>query len=1061
MFKIELLEYWPLREQVTACLKVDAEASSEAVALAVHQRMRFERRVIGGDGASLPECDEHELLEAFLQRDLSDGRVIIPIVGASGTGKSHVIRWLDTQVRHMEGNESRVVIRIPKGTSLKGVLSILLNTLEGSGFDEYRQELKRAQEELDPKEAAGLLCEMLAQTLEQTWVRAREKLISNPGDHDARECEAYCRRDMLPTLLRNQFLRDHHFVGIGESGNGVAKRLVEQLTEGRSAELGDDRQHLFTAADLVFSQSIDRDALGRAEARAISQLDREDRRGAAARILNEALDSAKQQLLHIDPTVSDLFSAVREQLLKEKKELVLLIEDFVVLSGIQKQVLQVIIKEAYRDGRQVLCTMRTAIAYTTGYMDADTVLTRANVEYRIPDEPGTEEEIYSRIEPLVGAYLNAARLGERALEKAFKEIRSTGESLDGWVPVFQVAVEHEARATLDDFGKSPAGYELFPFNRAAIRELSRDGCVQAGRLVYNPRFVIQNVIYKVLNQRDLFVEGHFPPADFGAQNRPLLSKVVEEVKRRVPTRELERYLKLLAYWGGFPATIAEALRLESRVFAVFGFDRNLLSKGVQVAPIPHTKHEPSETTAESSRQRPDQDPAERKWETLLESWRAGKTLPQAEANQLRKWIAEALKGFVTWDWDLYRPLKGLNFDGWAEWVYLPQAAGHQGRSAEESMVSVCSGADLSDVAKSAAIQSSLMAIIRFHGINKGDWDYSGAEIDLPRYYAFLERIAKPARSFVMGRYFKPDWNPVPPLVDGLLLGARALGSEFATKDKSPSALIYSLFEVVPTSSIEQTISPAANEETTAWEDFTSALRRCRRSGERELRDHLSWQGHLLNLVGARQGQAEIVYAIDVSRLKPAIEGILSTWDFSAKLPSSAGAPDYTSFRAGYADLKKLAGAISKAQQRLHKWRKETIEWLGDPSEKESLISGMKLAVEAAKEAGMTKDLDPKGLLQLLEEFRNAKIVAALDDADKLDRDAPRGTVLTILGRGYEGVAQLCERLGSRLEEFLKAVEGDLASDAAKWGTNPLQDAVTSLNAELEELENVLKGVESL
>jgi hypothetical protein len=1061
MSKLELLEYWPLREQVAACLKVDAEASNEAVALAVHQRMRFERKVIGGDGASLPECDEHELLEAFLAPDLSDGRAIIPIVGASGTGKSHVIRWLDTQVRHMEGNESRIVIRIPKGTSLKGVLGILLNTLDGSGFDEYRKELKRAQEELDPKEAAGLLCEMLAQTLEQTWARARQKLVANPGDHDAREREAYCRREMLPTLLRNQFLRDHHFVGVGEGSNGVAKRLVEQLTESRSAELGDDRQHLFTAADLVFSPSIDRDSLGRAEARAISQLDREDRREAAARILNEALDSAKQQLLHIDPTVSDLFTAVREQLLKEGKELVLLIEDFVVLSGIQKQVLQVIIKEAYRDGRQVLCTMRTAIAYTTGYMDADTVLTRANVEYRIPDEPGTEEEIYSRIEQLVGAYLNAARLGERILENAFKEIRSTGEPLDSWIPIFHAAVEHEARATLDDFGKSSASYELFPFNRAAIRELSQDGCRQAGHLVYNPRFVIQNVIYKVLNQRDLFVEGHFPPANFGAQNRPLFSKVVEEVKRRVPARELERYLKLLAYWGGFPATIAEAVRLESRVFTAFGFDKNLLSKGVQAAPAPEPKPEPGEATAEGSRQKPEQDPAERKWETLLENWRARKTLPQAEANQLRKWIAEALKGFVSWDWELYRPLRGLNFDGWAEWIYIPQAAGHQGRSAEEAMVSVCSEADLSDVTKSAAVQSSLMAIIRFHGINKGNWDYAGAEIDLPRYYAFVEGIAKSARSFVMGRYFKPDWNPIPAIVEGLLLGARALGSESAAKDKNPDALIHSLFEVLPTSSAAQAGNPTPNEAAMAWTDFTNGLRRCRRSGEKELRDQLSWQGHLLNLVGARQGQAEIVYAIDVSRLKPAIEGTLSNWDFTAKLPGSAGAPDYTTFRAGYADLKKLAGAISKAQQRLYRWRKETIQWLGDPSEKESLVSEMKLAVEAAKEAGMTKDLDSKGLLQLLEEFRSAKVVAALDDADKLDRDAPRGVVLTILGRGYETVAQLCEKLGSRVEEFLKAVEGDLASDAAKWGMNPLQDAVNSLNAELNELETVLKGVESL
>lgn len=1061
MSKVQLLEYWPLSEQVAACLKVDAEASNEAVALAVHQRMRFERRVIGSDGASLPECDEHELLEALLARDLSDGRVIIPIVGTSGTGKSHVIRWLDTQVRHMEGNENRVVIRIPKGTSLKGVLGILLNALQGPGFDEYRQELKRAQEELDPKEAAGLLCEMLAQTLEHTWARARDKLIATPGDHEARENEAYCRREMLPTLLRNQFLRDHHFVGIGESGNGVAKRLVEQLTEGRSAELGDDRQHLFTAADLVFSESINRDALGRAEARAISQLDREDRRGAAARILNEALDSAKQQLLHIDPTVSDLFNAVREQLLKEGKELVLLIEDFVVLSGIQKQVLQVIIKEAYRDGRQVLCTMRTAIAYTTGYMDADTVLTRANIEYRIPDELGTEEEIYYRIEQLVGAYLNAARLGERVLEHAFEEVRAMGQPLDGWIPIFHAAVEHEARGTLDDFGKSSDRYELFPFNRAAIRELSQDGCVQAGHLVYNPRFVIQNVIYKVLNQRDLFVEGHFPPANFGAQNRPLFSKVVEEVKRRVPALELERYLKLLAYWGGFPATLSEAVRLESRVFSAFGLDKNLLSKGVQAAATAEPKSEPSEVTAESSWEKPEQDPAERKWEILLENWRAGETLPQAEANQLRKWIAEALKGFVAWDWELFRPLKGFNFDGWAGWVYIPQAAGHQGRSAEEAMVSVCSEMDLSDAAKSAAVQSSLMAIIRFHGINKGNWDYPGAEIDLPKYYAFLERIAKPARSFVMGRYFKPDWNPVPALVEGLLLGARALGSESAAKDKSPSALIHSLFEVLPASSEAQTVNLTSNEATTAWDDFTNVLRRCRRSGQKEMRDQLSWQGHLLNLVGARQGQADSVYAIDVSQLKPAIEETLGNWDFLAKFPSSAGAPDYTTFRGDYAELKRKAVAISKQQQRLHRWGKQTIEWLGDPSQKENLVSEMKLAVQAAKEAGMTKDLDPKGLLQLLEEFRSAKVVAALEDADRLDRDAPRGIVLIILGRGYEGVVQLCEKLASRLEEFLKAVEADLASDAVKWGTNPLEDAVTSLNAELDELETVLKGLESL
>jgi hypothetical protein len=93
----ELLRYWPHDEDVVACIKTDAEASSEAVSLAVHQPMRFERRIIGGSGSPEP-CDEHQLLRAFLATDLPEERVILPIVGSSGVGKSHVVRWLVFQL---------------------------------------------------------------------------------------------------------------------------------------------------------------------------------------------------------------------------------------------------------------------------------------------------------------------------------------------------------------------------------------------------------------------------------------------------------------------------------------------------------------------------------------------------------------------------------------------------------------------------------------------------------------------------------------------------------------------------------------------------------------------------------------------------------------------------------------------------------------------------------------------------------------------------------------------------------------------------------------------------
>jgi hypothetical protein len=227
----ELLAYWPSEDDVVACVKTDAEAASEAVSLAVHQSLRFERRVIGGGSDTLPPCDEAELLDFFLEPNLSEGRVIVPIVGSSGAGKSHVVRWIDSQLRRMDDHDKRVVIRIPKGTSLKGVLGILLRDLPGSEYDQYQ--LLRAQEALDPKEAAGLLCEMLAHTISEMGEEARARLIENPGDKGARERDAYCQVNVLPALLRNQLLRDQHFIRTPSGSDGVIARLVEQLTEGR------------------------------------------------------------------------------------------------------------------------------------------------------------------------------------------------------------------------------------------------------------------------------------------------------------------------------------------------------------------------------------------------------------------------------------------------------------------------------------------------------------------------------------------------------------------------------------------------------------------------------------------------------------------------------------------------------------------------------------------------------------------------------------------------------------------------------------------------------------
>lgn len=1046
MSKADLLRYWPREEEVAACIKTEAEAASEEVCLAVHQPMRFERRVIGSSIDSESPCDEHELLRAFMAEKLTEGRVILPIEGSSGVGKSHVVRWLHAQIHRMPGADRRVVIRIPKGTSLKGVLSILLENLESPVYAQYRQQLSLAQERLNPEEAAGQLCEALAYILEEMASRATQRLRENPLDKDARDIAAYSNAKLLPTLLRTQLLRDQHFVRTCDSQDGVAKRLVEQLSESRPPDAEDDRQHVFTPDDLVFDLRIERSALGLNERRALEQLDRPERRDTATRILNKALDSAKNRLLAFGSTVLDLFDAVRRELLKERKELVLLVEDFADLSGLQNELLQAAIKEAIRGGKQVVCTMRTALAYTTGYLEAETVLTRANIVYRIPDQPGDDDEILGRIQRLVGSYLNAARTGERELAKAYQ--RADFGSSARWVPRFEEKIEPDARATLDVFGSSDEGYELFPFNEAAIHELAREGCLRDGRLVYNPRFVIQNVVKKVLTHRDQFQQGHFPPPTFGRKIPS--ARLFELVRTRVPPSDIDRYLSFLAYWGESPTTLEALAHVPPRLFEAFG----LRKPAVKVADVPTTTSSKAETSLSDLKPRGSTiNELESKWEKILEAWRNGTRIPQTDANQLRNWIAQALDGAIDWDWNLFRPRRDTTL---FTRVFIPLAGGDRGLAPHEAMAVVCTEGDRADQKRSATIASALLAVVRFHGVHKGSWDYEGADLDIAKYSALIDTLVPGVRRFVLAHYLRVEMDPLRALVQGLLVGARVLGIDGADQDGDHIALVNALYSPAPAANTVSLELPAEKDEQADWTNFSTLLAQCREGNEES--KQISWIDHLKDLTGARQGGAATVYAVDLFRLKPVIDETLKSWTFTESPRELAGVPELSSFRTTYLGIKRGASAIEKARKNLLQWRTRMLEWMGEDCDKDSLVDELRITLEACRVAGFTAEINSKRLLELIEAFRMSRVKAAIDDAARLAEGAPPGTVLTVLGRGYWPVARISDELRESYDHLLSTAEAELSLTSQKYGEDPLGQAKLALQTEFKDLEKLLREI---
>ena len=114
-------KYWPSIKEINNCIKDQAENSSDAVLLSVHQRFPLAYSIVGPDGNVMPDskklASEDDFLKYFL-RDAPSGSHVVPITGQSGVGKSHLVRILDARLKRLKNADKYLVIRIPKSASL-------------------------------------------------------------------------------------------------------------------------------------------------------------------------------------------------------------------------------------------------------------------------------------------------------------------------------------------------------------------------------------------------------------------------------------------------------------------------------------------------------------------------------------------------------------------------------------------------------------------------------------------------------------------------------------------------------------------------------------------------------------------------------------------------------------------------------------------------------------------------------------------------------------------------------------------------------------------------------
>ena len=613
----------------------DVAAQDDNVLLAVHEAPQLRRRRVplrGQRGAEGVAANQQDLLEHFLGPAPEERTLIVPLIGAPGIGKSHLIRWLKAA---LPTDRNLVVRHIPReGTSLPRVVELLFEDVEGEEFDELRKKLAEFRGELDAIDAEGRLDEVatrliyrMASLLEfdhVPWIRA--------VDIDPQIRAALSVAKVLPAMLTDAAVR----AKLAREG-GAVHRIARDIVEGYKKGPDDDEELGFRASDLDL---IGVRGVGPHARQAVVKLRLPGMTDAAVKVLTDALNQAAAELVPTGgASLNDLLSRFRRLLANNDQELVLLFEDIAIARGLQLDLVDALTTPGRRPGKPDLCVLRVALAVTKTYWEEapETLSTRAYAWHsEMFDMDLPAEEAARRAPNLVGRYFNAARIGREDLLSRRPE--SLAQGVEN--ACVECPLHDPCHAT---FGATAHGHGLFPLTESAIRQLGE----QADRHM-RPRLVLSEVVAPTLQQWETVNEHRFP--DHPAWHEAVAIAVevgdVEEISG-VQQEALER------------ATLTEEDRLRARtvlrawtrpgttgqdVLAALGVavevDSELVPPVAPVGPVG-----PVGPTPPVGPQPPAVDPDARR----IEDWGGGAvTLGAALARDLRGGAWGALQNGVRW-----------------------------------------------------------------------------------------------------------------------------------------------------------------------------------------------------------------------------------------------------------------------------------------------------------------------------------------------------------------------------------------------------------------------------
>lgn len=512
-------------------IKKDSTAADSQYFMATHVPFRDLEVIESGDMATEPaHLSEEEIYRECILNRANRHQMII-VRGQAGAGKSHLIRWLYhrlvSDVENYNPDKEKVIFLRRLGNTSRGAVQQMLDAgmIRDEELKEKFQKFVQSGESQSEEE--------FKQTIYNAFITKVQTDRSN----------AFYRPSTCKDLA--SFLQDLRVQNHLMEENGPVTRCYRMITAGVNA--GETADGIFLPGDFVFSKKMVREIKSNAgeEARSFYQYELcpderhkdEEAMAKLAAYLNRFTSSVIQSCANItSENARDLFVDLRRQLLKEGKNLTILIEDFTSFSIVDSELITALAAEnggAYSD----LCRVTSVIGITDSYYKSfrDNFTGRVSKQINVIEQSFSDEPFLLE---MAARYLNAVYC-EPELLSAWRQQGARSETLPaaGFTPVYpwdSVLVD----------GKEMT---LYPFTRRSLMAMFQ------GLKEKSPRHYLDYAIKQMFRQfaTDMVdkdwsfptIPSYITPP---SMNITYASSVEDS---NLPSRDKDRLKTLLSTWG--------------------------------------------------------------------------------------------------------------------------------------------------------------------------------------------------------------------------------------------------------------------------------------------------------------------------------------------------------------------------------------------------------------------------------------------------------------------------------------------------------------------------------